>query len=279
MIMVPASKEIHQEPDEPVRVHYMINDKMHQLTNDKIQEHLNKEELIKKKDEEARLLAMTKSELIKVVHEEAKKAKIDPKTILSAKGGEKFKKIQDAEHQVLRIKHYQKIKKAIERNFEVHNPFRFGDFGVTELEELGPIIEKKKNKIVSELMIYLSSSQSSRRKRKHMEMEPEIRVPGLECNRTLFENILFVNNMVTEEFEYGMFFIKVFGDQVFQRMNNMHKVDIETLLTYLVMASNIITPENISICLKLRKMIIEHPDQEKLKSKKVKLESVGYKLD
>nr|GEY62777.1 hypothetical protein [Tanacetum cinerariifolium] len=184
-----------QEPDEPVRVHYMINDKMHQLTNDEIQEHLNKEEVIKKKDEEARLLAMTKSELIKVVRKEAKKAKIDPKTVLSAKD------------------------------------------------------------------------------------EPEIKVPGLECNRTLPKNISFVNNMVTEEFEYGMFFIKVFGDQVFQRMNNMHKVDIETLLTYLVMASNIITPENISICLKLRKMIVEHPDQEKLKSKKVKLESVGYKLD
>ncbi|GKA63764.1 hypothetical protein Tco_0763370, partial [Tanacetum coccineum] len=33
------------------------------------------------------------------------------------------------------------------RNFEVHNPFKFGDFRVTRLDKLGPIIEKKKNRI------------------------------------------------------------------------------------------------------------------------------------
>nr|GEX06350.1 hypothetical protein [Tanacetum cinerariifolium] len=42
----------------------------------------------------------------------------------------------------------------------------------------------------------------------------------------------------------GMFFIDVFGDEAFQRMIDIHKVDIETLLTYLVMASNISSPEN-----------------------------------
>ncbi|GKC98022.1 copia protein [Tanacetum coccineum] len=112
-----------------------------------------------------------------------------------------------------------------------------------------------------------------------MELEPEIRVPGLECNQTLPENVSFVHNMVIKEHEHGMFFIDVFGDQAFQRMNDMHKVDIKTLLTYLVMASNITTPENTRFCLKLRKMIAEHLDQEKLKSKKVKLESVGYKVN
>ncbi|GJR91976.1 hypothetical protein Tco_0215987 [Tanacetum coccineum] len=59
--------------------------KLYHLTNDEIQEYLNKEEEIKKKVEQARLLAMTKSEIIKVVHEEAEKAKIDPKNILTAK--------------------------------------------------------------------------------------------------------------------------------------------------------------------------------------------------
>ncbi|GKD17709.1 hypothetical protein Tco_1206867, partial [Tanacetum coccineum] len=57
---------------------------------------------------------MTMSELIKVVHEEAEKARIDPKIILSAKGGEQFKKIQDAEHQILKKEHSQKAKKAME---------------------------------------------------------------------------------------------------------------------------------------------------------------------
>ncbi|GKA58305.1 hypothetical protein Tco_0757493 [Tanacetum coccineum] len=91
------------------------------------------------------------------------------------------------------------------------------------------------------------ASQSSGRKRKHMELEPEIKVPGLECNRSLPDGVPFVNNMVIREPEYGIFFTDVF--------------------------------ENARFGLKLRKLIAEHPDQEKLQSKKVKLEALGYKLD
>ncbi|GJS06208.1 DNA-directed DNA polymerase [Tanacetum coccineum] len=82
-----------------------------------------------------------------------------------------------------------------------------------------------------------------------MELEPEIKVPGLECNRSLPEGFPFVNNMVIEEHEYGIFFTDIFGDQAFQRWDNIHK---------------------------LRKLIADHPNQEKLKSKKVKLEGLGY---
>ncbi|GKG42514.1 hypothetical protein Tco_0476812, partial [Tanacetum coccineum] len=100
-----------------------------------------------------------------------------------------------------------------------------------------------------------------------MELEPKIRIPSLECNRSLLEGVPFVNNIVIEEPEYGMFFIDVFGDEAFQRINDIHKVDIESLLTYLVMASNITTPKNQRFYLKLRQLIGNHPDQEKLKSK------------
>ncbi|GJW67173.1 hypothetical protein Tco_0121597 [Tanacetum coccineum] len=188
---------------------------------------------------------MTKSELIKVVLEEAEKAGIDPKIIESAKGGEQFKKIQDPKHQVLKREQIEKAKRPMKlkrkridnyiwtmtnklkpepitdvkilpnsrpvvlivyrgedrRNFKTHNPFRFADFGITELDELGPIIEKKKNRIVKDLMISLDKryerlikipeeleiqsalhapaleqapSQSSGRKRKHVEWELEI---------------------------------------------------------------------------------------------------------
>ncbi|GJW46842.1 hypothetical protein Tco_0078488 [Tanacetum coccineum] len=171
-------------------------------------QYLNKEEEIKKKAKETKLLAMTKSELIKVVHEEAQKARIDPKIIESAKGGEQFKKIQDAEIQVHKRGHSQKVKKQMElrkrrleqylwttsrrlkpepitdvkihlnskpvvliiyigndrRNFDVHNPFKFADFRVIELDELGPIIENKKNKFVSELMISLEKRYERLRK-------------------------------------------------------------------------------------------------------------------
>ncbi|GJS06363.1 hypothetical protein Tco_0363159 [Tanacetum coccineum] len=75
--------------------------------------------------------------------------------------------------------------------------------------------------------------------------------------------------MVIEEPEYGMFFIDVFDDEACQTMSDINKVGLETLITYLVMASNITTLENTRFCLNLRKLIADHPDQEKLKSKKM----------
>ncbi|GJX13366.1 hypothetical protein Tco_0982746 [Tanacetum coccineum] len=135
---------------------------------------------IKKAAKEAKMFAMTKTEVIKVVRKEAEKIGLDPKIIVSAKEG---------------------------------------------------------------------------RKRKHMELEPKIRVPGLECNQSLTEGVLFVNNMVIIEPEYEMFFTDVF-----------------------VMDSMIKTLENVRFYLKLKKLIAEHPDQEKLQSKKVKLKSVSHSV-
>ncbi|GJT97878.1 hypothetical protein Tco_1093396 [Tanacetum coccineum] len=42
-------------------------------------------------------------------------------------------------------------------------------------------------------------SQSSGRKRMHMELEPEIKVPGLDCDRSLPKGVPFVNNMIRPE--------------------------------------------------------------------------------
>ncbi|GKG50952.1 hypothetical protein Tco_0539076, partial [Tanacetum coccineum] len=106
---------------------------------------------------------------------------------------------------------------------------------------------------------------------KHQELELEVPIPGLECNRSLLKGISFVNNLVIKQPENGLFFIDVFGDEAFQRINDIHKVDVDTLLTYLVMASNINTLANQRYCLALRSLIDSHPDNEKLKSKRVKL--------
>ncbi|GJS93026.1 hypothetical protein Tco_0799994, partial [Tanacetum coccineum] len=222
--LVKASSIVRPNPDALILVPYTINGKLFYLTEEQIQAHLDKEDLIKKAEEEAKRLGMTKTKV-----------------------GEKFKKAQDAELQVHKRQHTKKVKRLVElnkkragqymrtmsnrlkpepitdvkihtnskpavlimyrnndkRNFEVPNPFKFGDFGITELDELGPIIEKKKNSIVKDLMTSLGKryerlkkipeelriqsapSQSSGRKRRHMELEPEIRVPGLECNRSL----------------------------------------------------------------------------------------------
>ncbi|GJW90602.1 hypothetical protein Tco_0168155, partial [Tanacetum coccineum] len=50
-------------------------------------------------------------------------------------------------------------------------------------------------------------------------------------------------------------------------------------LKNLIAASMVKSTENARFSMKLRKLIAEHPDQEKLKSKKVKLEALGYKMD
>ncbi|GJX30382.1 hypothetical protein Tco_0238461 [Tanacetum coccineum] len=119
--------------------------------------------------------------------EEAEKIRLDPKKIASAKAVEKFKKAQDAEQQVLKREHTEKVEKSLKlrkhkfenymwtissrlkpetitdikihpktkpvvitvyrgtdgRNFDVHKPFPFGAFGISELDELREIIPKK----------------------------------------------------------------------------------------------------------------------------------------
>ncbi|GJY59199.1 hypothetical protein Tco_0459091 [Tanacetum coccineum] len=56
-------------------------------------------------------------------------------------------------------------------------------------------------------------------------------------------------------------------------------VRVDSLVSYLVMASMVKTEENARFSLKLRKIIVDHLDQEKLKSKKVKLEALGYHVE
>nr|GEY87581.1 hypothetical protein [Tanacetum cinerariifolium] len=170
----------------------MINGKFFYLTEEQIQAHLDKEDYIKKAEEEAKRLAMTKTKVIKIVQEEAEKIGIYPKKVTSAKAGEKFKKNEDAEMQV----HKRNNDK---RNFNAHNLFKFADFGITELDELG--------------------------------------VP-------------FVNNMVIKNLSMR-----------------------SSLLMCLVIKPS--KDGMIFTSLKLKKLIVEHPDQEKLQYKKVKLEAVG----
>nr|GEW16142.1 hypothetical protein [Tanacetum cinerariifolium] len=111
------------------------------------------------------------------------------------------------------------VKQAIgrdndKRNFDVHKPFRFKDFGVTEHDGLGAIIPNKKNKVVEDLMASLQKqyerlklilgeigispslpaleqvpSLSLGRKSKAQELEPKVCILGLECNRSLPEGV------------------------------------------------------------------------------------------
>ncbi|GJZ21670.1 hypothetical protein Tco_0558709 [Tanacetum coccineum] len=116
-------------------------------------------------------------------------------------------------------------------------------------------------------------------KRKALELEPEVCIAGIECNKSLPEGIHFMNNKVIETPEHEIFFIDAFDEHAFQRVSDIHKVEVETLLGYLVMAGNVKTPENQRFCVLLRQMIDAHPDKERLESKKVKLEVIGYSFN
>ncbi|GJS01911.1 hypothetical protein Tco_0318419 [Tanacetum coccineum] len=89
---MPASKEVRPDPDAPIFVPYEINGKNFHHTEEKIQAHMDKEEQIKKAAKEAKMFEITKTEVIKVVQEEAEKIGLEPKKIISAKAGKKFKK-------------------------------------------------------------------------------------------------------------------------------------------------------------------------------------------
>nr|GEU98510.1 hypothetical protein [Tanacetum cinerariifolium] len=269
--LVPTSTIIRPDLDEPVRVEFIINEKIVYLTEQEIQENWDKEEKMKKTTKEAKLLAMFRPEVIKVVRKEGKKLGIDPKEAISTKAGETFNKAQDAEHEVLKIGHSKKVKRLTELNrMRVEEQIwtmtnRIKPEPITDVRihpNTKPIIAYKKNSVIIDLMISMSkrykrlkkipeelriqyalpalvpkqaSSQTSRRKRKHMELEPKIKVSGLEC--------------IPKMGRYPQ------GWNGFSCM-------------YLVMDLMVKTEENARFSLKLRKLTTDHLDQEKLKSKK-----------
>nr|GEV69177.1 hypothetical protein [Tanacetum cinerariifolium] len=235
--LVKALSIIH--PDLDALIPYTINREVYYLIAAQLQLHMDKEEIIKKVKEEARLFAISKPEVIKVVWEEAKKLRIHPKEEIITKPGEKFKKAQDAEHETISsrlkretitaIKILLKTKPVVitffrgtdDKNFDVYKPFAFA----------------------------------------------------------LPKNVLFVNNMVIEEPEHGIFFTDKFDDQEFQRWSDIDKVRMESFVSYLVAAYMVQTPKNARFSMKLKKLIAKHPDQEKLKLKKVKMEALGYEMN
>ncbi|GKA47456.1 hypothetical protein Tco_0740339 [Tanacetum coccineum] len=150
--LVKASSIVHPDPDAPILIPYTINGKLFHLIAEQIQEHLDKEEQIKKTEEVARLLVKNKPEVIKVVQEEAKK-------LGSSKRGNHCKSLSK--------------KAPMARNFNVHNPFAFGEFGISELDELREIIPRKKNTVVKDLMNSLS-----RRYERIKKIPEELRIPS-----------------------------------------------------------------------------------------------------
>nr|GEV36466.1 hypothetical protein [Tanacetum cinerariifolium] len=275
---------------------------------------MGKEEQIKKSREEARLFAISKPEVIKAIQEEANKLGIHLKEAITTKAGEKYKKAQDTEHEAIKRQRTEKVRKSIKLKKHKFDNYmwtissRLKPDTITDIKihlKTKPVViivfrvvqdlmnslsqrYEKIRKIHEELGIKSAlrapapeqaSSKPSRKKRKHMELEPEIKNYVLEYNQALLDNVSLVNNMVIEEPEHGIFFTDEFGDQAVQRWSDIDKVGMEALVTYLVAASMVQSPENARFVMKLKKLIAKHLDQGKIKSKKVKLEAIGYEMN
>ncbi|PWA66883.1 Copia protein [Artemisia annua] len=320
--LVPASKKVRRDPDEPSKIPYVINEVSYWMTEEEISEYLEKVERARKEAEEERI---SKAALIEVVNEEAQSLGINPDAKLKKAAENRQKNIDRytwimtqrlSPETITNVKIHAKTNPAVvtifrgqdKRNFEIHDPFKITNFWITELDELAPIITKQSNVVVPKLMkslktcyeslakkhielgipsllppsasaIQAASSQPSQRKRKRVVSEPEIKVPGLDCNREIPEGVTFVNNHVLEQPERGLCFTDEFGNPSFQRWSDIDNAGVKAMLMYFMMASPIKTAENVRFCKDLRAKIEGHPEKNLLKSKRTKLEALGYKLN
>nr|GFC09410.1 hypothetical protein [Tanacetum cinerariifolium] len=225
-----ATKETpsHTEGEQPEKPIKTTNANMELI------EHMDKEELLKKAQEEAKKFEINKPVMIKVVREEAKKIGILAKAAIIAQAGKKEKRRKNyiwtmtnrlKPEPITDIKIHPNTKLVVvtvfrgsdKRIIDVHRPFFVGAFGISEVDELNEIILKKKNVVAQDMMNSLgkryerlrqipmelgikpalpkhtseqTSSKLASRKRKHMELEPDINVSGLERNRSLLKEVV-----------------------------------------------------------------------------------------
>ncbi|GJR00647.1 hypothetical protein Tco_0523631 [Tanacetum coccineum] len=261
--LVKALSIVRLDPDEPVKVEFIINGKIVHLIKQEIQDYWDKEEQIKKAKEEARLLAISKPKVIKVICEKAKKLVSIQKRQLPPKLVKCLRKLgmlnmQSSRENTLRsrlksepitdIKIHLKIKLVVitfykgtdGRNFDVYKPFTFGEFGISKLDELREIIPKKKNTVVKDLMNSLARR-------------------GNTWNLILKR----------ESLDWNAIELSLKMPRSSTTLSSKNLIDASMVKSF----------ENARFNMKLRKLIAEHPDQEKLKSKKVKMEALGYKMD
>ncbi|GJS03245.1 hypothetical protein Tco_0319753 [Tanacetum coccineum] len=263
-----------------------------------------------------KMIELNKPALIKVVKEVASEVGVDPNALHSKKA--KVKKSNELKKKrynqyvwttTNRLKpekitdiHIHPNTKPVaitvnrnndQRNFKVHNPFRFGDFGIIEWDELSVIIPKKKNKVVGELMTSLRKkynrlkmilgelrispslplpeqtlSLSSSRKRKAFKLEPEVYITGLECNRSLPEWIPFMNNKVIETPKHEIFFIDAFKEHYVETRRGDIWVKEEENMRRMMMMKKIDGLNNEKGKRKWQSMVLEMKIEEIVCSKK-----------
>ncbi|GJU68409.1 putative reverse transcriptase domain-containing protein [Tanacetum coccineum] len=239
--LVPASTIVHPYLDEVVEVPYMINGEMCYLIDKEMQAYLDREEKLRKAAEEERLLAISKPEVIKVVQEEAGKIGLDPKKIASAKAGKKFKKAQDAEHQVLKREHTKKVRKSLELKKHKFENYMWTINNRLKPETITDIKIHPKTKPVV-ITVYKGTDGINFDVHKPFAFGAF----GISKLDELREIIPKKKNAVVQDLmkslsrraeKYSCARLDEFGDQAFQRWSDIDKVGMEALVSYLVAAS------------------------------------------
>ncbi|GJX64434.1 hypothetical protein Tco_0298777 [Tanacetum coccineum] len=204
---------------------------------------LEKEEKLERATQEAKLIELNKHVLVKVVGEVDVELKVHQREYLA------------------KVKKSNKLKKK-----------RYNQYVWTTTNRLKP--EKITDTYIYPNIKPVAITVYKNNDQRNFELEPEVRIAGLECNKILPKGIPFVNNKVVETPEHVIFFTDALDEHAFQRVSAIHKVEVETLLGYLVMAGNVNNLNNQRFYVLQRQMIDAHHDREKLKSKKVKLEAI-----
>nr|GEV31471.1 hypothetical protein [Tanacetum cinerariifolium] len=100
-------------------------------------------------------------------------------------------------------------------------------------DKLSVIISKKKNKVVCELMTSLSNKYE-RLKKILGELGLNLVIPktyivGLHCHTELPEGVKFVNNLVIEELDHGLFLIDTLRDEEIERLDRETSARVELI--------------------------------------------------
>ncbi|PWA52348.1 hypothetical protein CTI12_AA455900 [Artemisia annua] len=347
--LVNAPKEVRPDPDAPAIIEIILhNGKVFRGTNEQVAVMMEREDIVK-----AELLSKPVIAEAKMIQEANKKAKLITErkqrnyeryvwTMTKTKGEGPITDIL-----IHPFKKGEPLGASVQRGprvNEVYTPFKLSDFGIKEWDMIGPILKKKKNKCIPELLGNLTKKYQelekvakslgidhqkaldsqglaiptrtqvtgrkrkvveqepedfiaalhcnralpagvryvpnktsplvTGRKRKVVEQEPEDFIAALHCNRALPAGVRYVPNKVIKEPEYGLFFIDELKEKAFQRVSDIHLVDITTLLAYKMMARQFRSAENEEFMLLMDN---ERPNKDILLTKKAKLELMGMK--
>nr|GEX44769.1 hypothetical protein [Tanacetum cinerariifolium] len=211
-----------------------------------------------KAEEEKEIPSYTKREQEDVVTEEPKKAKVT-KEEPHVTQPEPFQTVYlDKNEHMKRAMKEAKLGKPMIKKVDA------------KIDELSVIISKKKNKVGSELMTSLSNKYE-RLKKIPGELGLNLALPLPEQDPSLLKH-----KRKAMKLEPKTYIVDAFGEPAFQRVNDIQKMETETLLGNKVIASNVKIDGNQRFSMLMSMMINNCPDKEKIMTKRVKLENLGY---